>query len=372
MLTKDGKGSIDGIILFAVFTLSFIGLYVVFSVGSVIKDNMFFYLIHQSVRLMIGITLLFLFSRIDYHLYLRKGLPFLMISFIFLIAVIFPKLWSNGGVHRWIRLLFFNFQPSELAKLSLIIFLADFLSRKQKNIKSFSSVFFPCLLFIGVTFFLIVVEPDFGTAAAIVSISMILLFLGKIPLVYLGGLLIGVIPVFYYFVVRSSYRLNRLLAFLRPDQDLLGKNYQVNQSLISLGKGGLWGEGVGQGSQKIFYLPEAHTDFVFSVLGEELGFIGALVVIILFIAFLIRGIKIAKAAPDLFGFLLTAGIVTMITLYGIINIAVVSSLLPNKGLPLPFISFGGSAMLFNMIGIGILLNISRHILPKEIKGNGNK
>jgi len=363
-MLKAHKGRIDTVILAIVFILVGVGIVMSFSIGSIISQNKFYYPLNHIIKILIGIVLMYIFSKIDYHSFQRKGFLFLLISIFFLIVVLLPKLYSSSGVHRWLRFVFFNFQPSEMAKVVLIIFLADVLSRKQNIIKSFTDLYIPLIIIVGLVFFLIVLEPDFGTAVTITLVSFFIMIVGGVPKRYIIGTILVAAPLIYLLITHSHYRYMRFLGFLHPELDPLGINYQINQSLISIGKGGFLGVGIGQSSQKLFYLPESHTDFVFSIFAEETGFIGSLILVCLYFLIFIRSIKIARSALDLFGFLLASGIGIMIVLYALINIGVVTSILPNKGLPLPFISYGGSSMLFNLISIGILLNISRHVLDK--------
>jgi len=335
-----------------------------------------YYLQSHLSKCFLAVVLLVVFSKIDYHHYQGKSFYLVLISFAFLFVLLTAKLLglqlAVRNTYRWINLGFFNLQPSEMYKIAIIIFLADSLSRKQSSIRSFSQVYLPHLMIIGLGFLMILAEPDFGTATAVMLVSFLIMFMAGIPKRYIISTLVLALPLLYWAVRSSAYRWARIMGFMHPESNIDGINYQINQSLISIGKGGILGEGFGQSTQKLFYLPEAHTDFVFSIYSEETGLIGSLVLILLFTVILYRGYKIARSSQDLFGFLLAGGIVSMVALYAVVNIAVVSALLPTKGLPLPFVSFGGSSMMFNMIGIGILLNITRHILPASYKEKMNE
>jgi len=252
-----------------------------------------------------------------------------------------------------------GFQPSELGKLALILYLADYLTRKQDKIKSFSRGFFPPMLVLGGMTGLILIQPDLGTVVLLGIVSLILLFVAGIRIIYLGGLVLFSLPALYFLISGVGYRQRRILAFLNPWQHATGAGYQIVQSFLALGSGGIKGVGLGESRQKLFYLPASYTDFIFSIVGEELGFIGTVSLVVLFLVFLWAGIRVAYQSPDLFGYLLGIGITVAISLQAIINIGVATGSLPTKGISLPFISFGGSSLLFNMMGVGLLLNISR-------------
>ncbi len=368
MIKRDDRGVIDYFILVIVFILCAIGVVMVYSAGSAISSNTNYYVFNHFIKLMTGFILLLIFSRVDYHWYQQRTGLILGIAFIGLILAFLPKIGIGSSIrntYRWVNLGFVNVQPSEFFKLSLILYLADGLTRKQWQIRSFGNVYLPYMLVTGLGFLLILKQPDFGTATAIGLIAVTMMFLSGVPKRYLLMTALSFLPLAGYLVWKEPYRWKRMLVFLNPEHDPTGIGYQINQSLISIGKGGLFGCGIGQSSQKMFYLPEPHTDFVFSIFSEEVGYIGTLFVMMLFVLLLYRGFKIAKSIPDLFGYLLAGGIVVMISIYAVVNLGVVSALLPTKGLTLPFISFGGSAMLVNMIGIGVLLNITRHVLPVQ-------
>jgi cell division protein FtsW len=278
---------------------------------------------------------------------------------LMLLMVLIPGLGSSkGGATRWFQLGPVAFQPSELAKLSLIIYLAYSLDKKQANIKSFSIGILPHLIISGALLSLIMLEPDFGTTVTLGTILFLMMFLAGVNLGHLGYLLGTALPVFYLVMMGAEYRVKRLTTFLHPWDDPARGGFQIIQSWVAFYSGGIFGQGLGGGRQKLFYLPEAHTDFVFSVLGEELGLIGVLATLGLYVAFVLRGIKVSRGAADLFGCLLGLGITSWIGLQTAINLAVVTGLLPTKGLVLPFLSYGGTSLLVALCGVGILLNIS--------------
>jgi cell division protein FtsW len=251
-----------------------------------------------------------------------------------------------------------SFQPSEFAKLALIIFLAYFLEKKGDRMETFSKGFLPVLIISGTMISLVMIQPDFGVALFLAAIVLVLLFVGGARVSYLSGSILASIPVVYLLISQVDYRYNRILGFLKPWEDSSRSSFQIVQSLLALGSGGLFGTGLGGGSQKLFFLPAPHTDFIFSVIGEELGMVGATITLGLFALFTIRGIRIALLAEDPFGTFLALGITAMISMQAIINMGVVLGLLPTKGLTLPFISYGGTSLLINAMGVGILLNIS--------------
>jgi len=280
---------------------------------------------------------------------------------VLLILVLMPFLGSQaGGARRWFRIGTFSLQPSEMAKLGLVIYLADFLSRKRAYINDFLRVLLPIFFVSGAVMGLILLQPDLGTVIVIAILTFILLFFAGIRWEYILGLSAVSLPVFYFLIYRVPYRWMRIKVFLDPWQDPRGTGFQIIQSLLALGSGGLFGVGLGMSKQKLFYLPEAHTDFIFSIIGEELGLIGTLSVTALFIVLIWQGIRVVFKAEDSFGRFLALGIVSMIALEVIINIGVSIGAIPTKGLPLPFISYGGSALFFHMIAIGLLLNIAKN------------
>ncbi|OGX24799.1 MAG: cell division protein FtsW [Omnitrophica WOR_2 bacterium RIFCSPHIGHO2_02_FULL_48_11] len=282
------------------------------------------------------------------------------ISIIVLILVLIPGIGkASYGARRWFQVAGFSFQPSEFAKLALLIYVADFLARKQIKIKNFKEGFLPVMIVLGMFCLPILKQPDLGTPILMVMITLVLLFIAGARVWHIGMLGVMTLPLLYLLIVKYPYRLARIMAFLDPWQDSRGVGFQLAQSQIALGSGGFWGVGLGKSMQKLFYLPAAHTDFILSIIGEELGFLGTLAVILLFVVFIWQGARIAKRTTDAFGYFLSAGIVAMIGMQAVINVGVSIGALPTKGLPLPFISYGGSALIFNMVAVGLLLNISR-------------
>lgn len=360
MLTRAGKPDI--LIFAAVITLLTIGLVMVFSASSIIGiadyGDPYHYVQRQSILAVVGLVALFLLVRVDYHVFKVLALPGLIVSFALLILVLFVG-QGTGGATRWIRVGGFNLQPSELAKLAMINYAAVYISTKRDRIRRFFSGLLPLLIILGVKFGLIMLEPDFGTGAALVFATLVVVFAGG---AHLGQLFIlaGLsAPVVWQLIVREEYRFRRLMAFLDPWADPTGAGWNVIQSLLAIGSGGLFGLGLGRSRQKFSYLPEHHTDFIFAILCEELGFVGGVFVVLLFFVLAWRGLRTALQAPDLYGSLLAIGITAMIAFQAMINIGVVTGSLPVTGIPLPFISHGGSSLLTSLAGIGVLLNISR-------------
>jgi len=259
---------------------------------------------------------------------------------------------------RWLKIQSFSFQPSEFSKLGLVIFLAYFLTKKEEKIRSFSFGFLPTILLSGLVIALIWREPDFGAALFLTVMVFLLLFISGTRVTYIFGAVLMTIPVIYYFLMNVGYRYRRLMSFIRPWEDPSGNSFQIIQSFLSFGSGGLFGLGLGEGRQKLFFLPAPHTDFIFSIIGEELGLVGAMVVVLLFFILALRGIHIGLSLENRFGVYLALGITLIISLQAVINMGVVLGLLPTKGLTLPFISYGGTSLITNLIGVGILLHLS--------------
>jgi cell division protein FtsW len=285
----------------------------------------------------------------------------LTVAFILLVLVLVPGIGREvSGARRWFRFGVFSFQPSEFANLAVIIYIADFISRKGSVVRSnFLSGFLPPMLVLGGAVFMLLLQPDLGTSVAIAIVVFIMLFIGGVRIKYLASLVLASLPMLYILIFSVPYRRARILAFLNPWADPKGTGFQIIQSHIALGSGGILGVGLGHSRQKLFYLPAAHTDFIFSIIGEELGLIGTITIIILFIVFIQQSVKIIKNAADKFSFFLGLGLAAMICIKAVINIGVSCGIFPTKGLPLPFISYGGSSFIFDMISVGILLNIGR-------------
>lgn len=365
----DSEGSIDLVLLVVAIFLIGIGIVMVYSSSFALAEKDFgsssFFLKRHLFRVILSLMVMWGMVRLDYRVLRKWAIPLLFLGVLLLLLVLIPKLSFHlgpiKGTRRWIKLAGLTLQPAELVKIALVVYLADSLARRQERLAQFREGLFPYLLILGTIFGLLVLQPDFGYAMVVLIITMTLLFVGKAPLRHLALSGAVILPLLYPLIFKVDYRKARVLAFLHPGQVAPDLSYQVKQSLLGLGSGGLWGVGLGQGVQKFFYLPEPHTDFVFAVIGEELGFVGALTILVLFLLLAWRGVKIARAAPDLFGFLLAVGITTIIFVHVLINVGVACNLLPTTGLPLPFISYGGSSLLSTSAGVGILLSVSKRI-----------
>lgn len=343
--------------------LALFGVVMVYSASAVLAQNenhnQFFYVIKQGIWTLIGFAVMFVAMQFDYkHLKNRRVVyGLLAVTTIMLLAVFaFPRV---NGAHRWIKLSGFSIQPSELAKVTLAVFLAYFLERHAGDESRFWQTFVPCGAIAGALVFLIVLEPDLGTAMMLAVLFMVVTYTAGVRLLHLGmaaaPALVGLIGLLIF----VPWRMKRMITFLDPWADPQNHGFQVVQSLIAIGSGGANGLGFAQGKQKMLFLPFAHSDFIFAVVAEELGLVGALAVIAVFCLILGRGLRIALLAPDRFGMLLSLGLVTVIVTQALFNISVVLSLLPTKGIPLPFVSYGGSSLVPTLAAMGILLNISQ-------------
>jgi cell division protein FtsW len=338
----------------------------VYSTSAIMAGDRFgdpyYFLKKQVLYAGIGFFLMILMLFLPHRILKRFAYPVLILSILFLVAVLIPGIGHRaGGSTRWLKIESFSFQPSEFAKLGLIIFLAYFLTKKEEKMRSFSFGFLPTVLFSGLVIALVAKEPDFGGALFLAAMVFLLLFIGGTRVIYIAGAVMVAVPVIYYFLMSSGYRSKRLMSFIRPWEDPTGTSFQIVQSFLSFGSGGLFGLGLGEGRQKLFFLPAPHTDFIFSVIGEELGLVGAMVIVLLFFIFTVRGIQIGLSLEDRFASYLALGITLMISLQAVINMGVVLGLLPTKGLTLPFLSYGGTSLVTNLIGVGILLRLSRHM-----------
>ncbi len=340
-----------------------LGIVMVYSSSSVLATIKFadssFFLERQIIRAGIGILIMLVLICVPLRLWAKLS-PYLLLAGLG--SLVLVSFFGEGPAKRWLPLpdllSSFSFQPSEFVKLALVIYLADVLVRKEDEIQDFKTGFMPRLLLIGFVVGLIALQPDLGTALAVSTIALVMLWVGggrSLHLLYTGLAALPIVGLSLYF---SPYQLKRVLSFLNRG-DAQGADYQVSQSLLALGNGGGIGVGIGDSMQKQQFLPEPHTDFVFAFIGEELGLAGTLSVIGLFVALAIHGFRIAREAPTRHGFLLATGITLMISVYAVLNIGVVTGMLPTTGLPLPFISYGGSSMFWNLSGIGILVGVAR-------------
>ncbi len=356
------KGESDLVLFTVIFLIAGTGIAMSYSASAVYAlktfGDSFYFLKRQFLWFAAGFFALLIFQEIDYRHYIRLTKVMLLVSLILLILVLIPGIGQSvKGSSRWLRLGPLSFQPSEFIKIFIIIYLAKvFSTEKEKN--HVMQILIPMVI-VGIAFILIMMQPDFGTAVDILIVAVFILFVSGFSLFYILSLFVLSIPMFYLIVYQVDYRRERIIAYLNPWEYRYGIGYHIIQSFTAFKKGGLFGVGLGHGTQKISRLPEPHTDFIFAVIAEEAGIVGTLFVVILFCTVLFRGFKIALNAPDDFGRLLATGLSLLIVVQAFINISVACGSLPTTGIPLPFISYGGSSLISNMIAGGILLNISR-------------
>ena len=318
----------------------------------------FFFFKRHIFTMVMGAAFAYVAYRTNSEALKQAAIPLLVVSFALLVLVFVPKIGiSAGGARRWIRLWPSTFQPSELVKLAMVIFLAKYLSMPSYRTDSISSFLLPVGI-MGVFQVVFLRQPDFGAAMSLCILTLVMLLLSGIRMRYVMMLGLLLVPVVIKLAM-EPYRLKRILAFLDPWKDSQGSGFQLVQSFIALGSGGVTGVGLGESKQKLAFLPESHTDFIFSLVGEELGFIGACILVCLFLLLFLRGISIANRTKDPFGYYLASGLSMMIALQALINFFVTTGLVPTKGLPLPFVSYGGSSLLMNMVAVGLLLKLSR-------------
>ncbi|MGO4887874.1 stage V sporulation protein E [Anaerobacillus sp. MEB173] len=359
------KKTPDFILVITTLALLTIGMIMVYSASAVWAtykfDDSFFFAKRQLFFAGVGVIAMFFVMNIDYWTWRTWSKVLLIICFILLIVVLIPGVGLvRGGARSWLGVGAFSIQPSEFMKLAMIAFLAKYLSENQKLITSFKKGLLPSLALVLLAFGMIMLQPDLGTGAVMVGTCVIMIYVAGAKLSHFIGLgLVGVAG-FVGLILSAPYRIKRITSFMDPWSDPLGSGFQIIQSLYAIGPGGLMGLGLGQSRQKFFYLPEPQTDFIFAILSEELGFIGGAFVILLFSLLLWRGIRIALGAPDLYGSLLAVGIIGMIAIQVMINIGVVTGLMPVTGITLPFLSYGGSSLTLMLVAVGVLLNISRY------------
>jgi cell division protein FtsW len=341
------------------------GVVMVYSASAIVAAERFhdpyFFLKKQLFWALLGALALWGALRIDYRRLEGWVLPALLVAGVLLVLVLVPPFGQTiNGTRRWIRLGPVSFQPAELAKLALVVYLAAFFARKRDAIDDFRRGVLPPLAVAGTLAALVLAQPDLGTCLTLVALTFGLLFLAGGRVRHLAIVAAPALPLLALAIWAAPYRLRRITAFLDPWADPRGSGFQIIQSWLALGNGGVLGQGVGASKQKLFYLPESHTDFIFAIVGEELGFVGAATIVLLFMVFAWRGLRIGLRAPDPFGTYLALGITVLIATQTVVNLGVVTGLLPTKGLPLPFISSGGSALVVTMVSTGVLLNISQH------------
>lgn len=360
---KKESNTPDMILLLVTLFLVTVGAVMIYSSSSILalekyKDGQFFLKKHL-VFVVIGLVGMIVMTKIPYEHLKKAAYPGIVLSVVLLLLLFIPHVGvKRGGATRWLNLGFISFQVVELVKVAMVLFLAHLLARKVHHLKKFSRGVLVPLSVSAVVMGLIILQPDFGTVVIIASILLLMLSLAGSRVTHLLFLGSAFIPIGVWLIMHKGYRMARLTAFLDPWKDADNTGFQLIQSLLSFGLGGVTGQGLGDGMQKLFYLPEPHTDFILAVIAEESGFIGVTLVIVLFMIFLLRGFMIAFRAPELFGTLLAAGLTMLIGMQAFINIAGVMGLIPLKGLALPFLSYGGTSFVVSMMIVGILLNIS--------------
>jgi len=354
----------DKVLFLATLLLVGCSVVMVYSASAVLAMNRFnqpyFFLIKQGMWAALGLAAMSIAMRFDYRNYRAPSFIWLALGVVLvaLVAVLFAT--PINGSRRWFGVGGFGAQPSELAKLSVIIFIAALLERRMDRVDDVPYALVPIGIVVGALVGLILLEPDLGTALTVLAIATSMVFAAGISYRYVVGAILCGLPIVYFILMGAAYRRRRLMAFWNPWSDPLGDGFQVIQSMIAVGSGGLLGRGFMAGVQKLFYLPEPHTDFIYAVIGEEFGLAGTTIVMACFVVIAWRGFRIATQAPDRFGAFLAVGLTTMIAVQALFNISVVLGLVPTKGIPLPFVSAGGSSLLISLLGMGILLNVSQH------------
>ena len=357
------KLSTDLTLLAVTVALMGFGMVMVWSASSALAQDRHgsatYFLVKQALWGVIGLGCLVAALRIDYRVLRRPAVVYslLLASTLLLIVVLFLR--PVNETHRWIRAGALSFQPAELAKLSIVVYLAFHIERRAERVNDFT-LLFPGLLLVGWFAFLVLIQPDLGTAFCLVLTGAVMLFVAGVRLRYFAVLALPALTALYAAIAAVPWRIRRVFVFLNPWADPQGAGYQVIQSLIAVGTGGLTGVGLGEGRQKLFYLPYPYSDFIYAVIGEELGLIGAAAVVLAFVVILWRGLRAAWSAPDDFGRFLAVGLTLSVVLQALINVSVTLGLLPTKGIPLPFISAGGSSLVFALVAVGLVANVSQH------------
>ncbi len=355
---------VDPALLAVTLVLALVGVVMVFSASAVVAGSRFhdpwYFLKRQLAWLGAGLLVMHAASKIDYSVWKKLSIPLLCVTTLLLALVLVPSLGSVAkGARRWLHLGPLNFQPAELGKFVMVMYVAAYISKKQDHLTQFARGLLPPLIILGFVSGLILLEPDMGTVVVMAMVVMTLLFLAGARLKHLGLLSLCALPMVAALIFGSSYRRQRLMTFLSPWKNASDSGFQITQSFLAFGSGGPFGVGLGEGKQKLFFLPEAHTDFVLALVGEELGLVGSVTIVLLFGLFVFKGFQIAGRARNPFGRYLAMGITMLVGMQALVNAGVVTGLLPTKGLTLPFVSYGGSSLLANLFGVGILLSVSR-------------
>lgn len=358
--------NIDTSMLLMAVALTCIGVVMVYSSSAIMAAERFgdgfYFLKRQAIYALAGFGVLAGAAYFNYENWRKLAFVSLIASIVLLALLLVPGVGVKvGGAVRWLRFGGFTVQPAELIKLTLVLYLAHSLTRKKDKVRSLTKGYLPYMIVLGVLLGLLMKQPDLGSAMIVTGVALAMLIVAGVRWLYILPTVLMSLPVLYILIMTSDYRRRRIMAFLDPWTDPYDSGFQIIQSLVAFGNGGVRGEGLGIGAQKLFYLPEAHTDFIFSVIGEELGMIGVVIVAALFLLLVLSGIRIALQCREPFGRNLAFGLSLLIGLGAFVNMAVCMGLLPTKGLTLPFISYGGTSLLMNLLAVGILLNISSHV-----------
>ncbi len=362
---KTVRTAYDRTIFILVFLLTGIGTVMLYSASSTVATDEFghssYFLQRHLLRILLGAAIMIGLMRFNYR-YLKKLSPLIYIVSILLLLATLGYYWSNNlsSPARWLPIGRFHLQTADMAKFAVVIYLAAYMSQRRESIREFKHGLLPAVIMISICVVLIIIQPDFSSAVSIGFIAFFLLYLGRAKIKHLILLTVTFLTLCGIVVYNSSYKIERLKTFMNPASDVTDAGYQIQQSLISLGNGGLLGMGLGDSYEKNLFLPEPHTDFIYAIIGEELGFVGTAGILTLFLLLYLQILRISRSAPDLFGMYVTAGLGTAIFLYAVIHTGVVTGLVPTTGLPLPFISYGGSHLVITMASIGVILNVSSY------------
>jgi len=356
----------DKVLFFATLLLVFASIVMVYSASALVEverlRSPYAFLMKQAMWVALGLAALAIVMRVDYRLYRHPAVIWTSVALVLVgLAFVLTRAPING-TRRWFGVAGFGVQPSEMAKLALILFTAALLERRMHRVNDITYALLPVALVTGTIVVLVLLEPDFGTAVSMLMVIALMVFAAGLDWRYFAAVALAAIPMLAAIAIAAPYRLRRLTTFLNPEADPLGDGFQILQSLIAVGTGGVTGTGLMQGVQKLFYLPEPHTDFIYAVIAEELGLIGTTLVLAAFLVITWRGLRIALQSQDPFASFLAMGLTGMVAVQALINMSVVLALMPTKGIPLPFVSFGGSSLLINLVGMGMLLNLSQHAL----------
>jgi cell division protein FtsW len=362
---SDRGTAVDRVVMICVLALLGLGSVTVFSSSTDLSRQIYSspaaMTVKHLTRVAIGLFLLFVFASLDYRVLRRMALPLVVAAGAMLAMTLipgFPLARTVKGATRWLDLGFLVIQPAEVAKIAMVVFVAAMLSQGEGRIRHWRRGIVPVLTVLGIFAFFLVSQPNFGNVLTLGLLTAAMLWLGGARLTHLAAAAGSAVPVVMILALQKPHVVSRFQTFLNPEADPMGSGFQLRQSLVAIGSGGMFGLGPGAGRQSEFFLPDCHTDFVFAILGEEFGLLGTLAVVALFVVLTWRGLRIARDAPDLFGRYLAAGVTAMIGIVAVLNMSVVLGLAPTTGLPLPFVSYGGSAMMVNLAGVGLLLSVA--------------